>query len=329
MHESLTPQRRLFTTMNTRTTPHRLGMRPLLLLLAGSLAAYSAVGCGGHSSHHNRGSIRFTVAWPPAETRVIPAAAQSLLVKIKDGSTVLNTQLIARPASTTTFTELPVGPLTVDVSAFASTDGTGTPLASASVPTTIVANGSVNVDVTLVSSIDHLEISPSPLTLAALTTGTITMTAKDVNGSVVLVDPSSVSYSSSDSSVASVSSSGVVTAGGSVGTATITVTEADSGKQTTVTVNVVPAVSVSPTSPSMTLRATQQFTATVTGPANTAVTWSVQEGSSGGTITAGGLYTAPTARGTYHVVATSVADTSRKAIATVTVNSGSANVSVH
>ena len=54
---------------------------------------------------------------------------------------------------------------------------------------------------------------------------------------------------------------------------------------------------------------TDQFTATVTGALDTVVTWSVKEGATGGSITTAGLYTAPAKAGTYHVVATSKADT--------------------
>ena len=65
---------------------------------------------------------------------------------------------------------------------------------------------------------------------------------------------------------------------------------------------------------------TQQFTATVAGTSNTQVAWSVEEGTAGGGISSSGLYTAPgTGGGTYHVVATSVADTTKSAVATVTV----------
>jgi hypothetical protein len=60
------------------------------------------------------------------------------------------------------------------------------------------------------------------------------------------------------------------------------------------------------------------FFADVTGSENTEVTWSVQE-PDGGTITDGGLYTAPLATGTFHVVATSQADPEVAAVATVTV----------
>ncbi len=61
------------------------------------------------------------------------------------------------------------------------------------------------------------------------------------------------------------------------------------------------------------------FLATVKGVANTTVTWSVQEGTTGGSITSSGVYTAPNTLGTYHVVATSVADATTSASAVVTI----------
>jgi len=61
------------------------------------------------------------------------------------------------------------------------------------------------------------------------------------------------------------------------------------------------------------------FSATVTGSATTNVTWSVKEGTTGGTISSNGSYTAPSIQGVYHVVASSQADPSRSATATVVV----------
>ena len=51
---------------------------------------------------------------------------------------------------------------------------------------------------------------------------------------------------------------------------------------------------------------------------NTAVTWSVVE-PTGGSITTGGLYTAPNLGGTFHVLATANANSSVTAEATVNV----------
>jgi uncharacterized protein YjdB len=60
------------------------------------------------------------------------------------------------------------------------------------------------------------------------------------------------------------------------------------------------------------------FVATVSGASNPAVRWHVAE-SGGGTIDSNGLYQAPAQAGTFHVVATSVADGSKTATAAVTV----------
>lgn len=76
--------------------------------------------------------------------------------------------------------------------------------------------------------------------------------------------------------------------------------------------------------------ATQQFSATVTGTSNTAVTWTVDSVSGGnsadGTIANTGLYTAPQQTGTHVITATSVVDATKSASATVTV-SGSVSIS--
>jgi hypothetical protein len=79
------------------------------------------------------------------------------------------------------------------------------------------------------------------------------------------------------------------------------------------------AVVVSPDAVALGTGAEQAFTAAVTGSAVTTVTWTVREGTPGGTVSTAGFYTAPGAAGSYHVVATSDADPSVSAVATVTV----------
>lgn len=76
-------------------------------------------------------------------------------------------------------------------------------------------------------------------------------------------------------------------------------------------------VTVTPQTATVPEGSTQIFVATVAGSGT--VTWSVEEGSTGGTISASGVYTAPETTGTFHVVATNTADTSQSATATVTV----------
>ncbi len=83
-------------------------------------------------------------------------------------------------------------------------------------------------------------------------------------------------------------------------------------------------VTLSPVMPAVQVGGSVQFTATVTGSSDTAVTWTVVPASGGGTISSTGLYSAPATPGTYGVVATSVADTSASQSTTVTVTSGPA-----
>lgn len=65
-------------------------------------------------------------------------------------------------------------------------------------------------------------------------------------------------------------------------------------------------ISVTPDNSEVKVGTTQAFTASVTGTADPSVLWSIQEGPSGGSISAQGVYT-PTQAGTFHIVATSAA----------------------
>src|SRR5215469_1778199 len=72
------------------------------------------------------------------------------------------------------------------------------------------------------------------------------------------------------------------------------------------------AVSISPTSATISADGTQQFHATVTGSSNTAVQWEVNNVAGGssqtGTISNAGLYTAPSTTTTLQVTVTAVAE---------------------
>lgn len=78
-------------------------------------------------------------------------------------------------------------------------------------------------------------------------------------------------------------------------------------------------VSLGPSSSTVDACGSVTFRASVTGTGNPAVLWSVREGQAGGTVTQGGVYTAPSISGTFHVVAASVADPARSADAAVVV----------
>ena len=97
-----------------------------------------------------------------------------------------------------------------------------------------------------------------------------------------------------------------------------------------VTQTIVPAITltISPTVATLAPGGTQNFSAAVAGNSNTGVTWSVQEGTAGGSINSGGLYTAPLVSGVYHVIATSQANTGVTSSAVVTVSGSYSTITI-
>ncbi len=94
------------------------------------------------------------------------------------------------------------------------------------------------------------------------------------------------------------------------------------------------SVSISPLSASVNISATQAFSATVVNASNTAVTWTVSgsgcTGAACGTISSGGVYTAPAVAPTPNAItitATAQADTAKSATASVTIMPLSVSVS--
>src|SRR5262249_60172320 len=75
-------------------------------------------------------------------------------------------------------------------------------------------------------------------------------------------------------------------------------------------------VTVTPSSATIQVGGTQQFTAMINGAASTNVKWTTN----GGSVSATGMYTAPGSTGTWSVTATSNADSSKSGSATVTVS---------
>ena len=76
------------------------------------------------------------------------------------------------------------------------------------------------------------------------------------------------------------------------------------------------SVGISPTSAPLLEGASQQFSSSVTGSSNTAVTWSA----AGGTISSTGLYVAGNSAGNFTVTAISAADSTKSAVASVAIS---------
>jgi hypothetical protein len=169
-----------------------------------------------------------------------------------------------------------------------------------SVTAVAVANGTTSAPatVTVTPSQVAVVVSPTPVNVAIDTTQQFTATVTGTPDTVVGWQVNNIL--GGNSTYGTISSSGLYAAPTTVPiTSMVTVTaisQADSSKQGTATATIAAvAVNVSPTPVSVPVNGTQQFAAAVTGTANTKVTWSVSTsaGCNLGTISASGLYTAP------------------------------------
>ncbi|HYE75216.1 MAG TPA: Ig-like domain-containing protein, partial [Blastocatellia bacterium] len=170
-------------------------------------------------------------------------------------------------------------------------------------------------------------ISPNSVTVATGATQQFTATVTGTANTKVYW------YVNGGSANGTISSSGLYKAPASAPASPVTIravceVNSERSASATVTVTGAPqtvAVNISPSSASVQTSATQQFNATVTGSANTAVTWQVNNVTGGnatvGTISNTGLYTAPATvpAGSVTVRAVSQADTTKSAVASVTV----------
>jgi hypothetical protein len=164
-------------------------------------------------------------------------------------------------------------------------------------------------------------VTVTPSSASVLTGGTTTFSAT-VTGTTA-GESVAVTWSVPAGAGSIGASTGVYVAPATVGTYVVTATSVatPSGTSTaTVTVTApapVVAISISPASATIDACKGVVFTATVINSTNTAVTWTVTE-AGGGTVT-NGIYTAPSTAGTYHVVARSVADTTKTVQGTINV----------
>lgn len=165
---------------------------------------------------------------------------------------------------------------------------------AASVDASVTVNGAVS-------------ISPSAATLITGTTQQFTATVYGVSNPTITWSVDSIT--GGNSTVGTVSGSGLYTAPSQAGSHTVGAS-AGSSNSASVPLTVFSFV-ISPNSASLSPGGTQQYTATIQGLTNTSVTWSVDGiaggNSSVGTVSTGGLYTAPKAIGAHTITAASVA----------------------
>lgn len=203
--------------------------------LALLLAVLFAAGCSSQTQDYNPatgGKVQFTFQWP-APTKLLPANTNSIRVDISSGSGVVASKVVDRPASggTTTvlFESLPVGNLVATATAFPQTGAQGVPVATGSVSFTTIAGQTVTAPtINMTSTITRVEVTPANSSIQIGQSTTLTATARDAAGNVVLVAPNSLTWSSDNTGIAIVDATGKVTGVGT-GTTRITVTEFASG----------------------------------------------------------------------------------------------------
>ncbi|HTZ95911.1 MAG TPA: PQQ-binding-like beta-propeller repeat protein [Terriglobales bacterium] len=192
----------------------------------------------------------------------------------------------------------------------------------------VTATASVAVNPTAIVSV---AVSPTSANVAVA--GTQAFTASVSGSSNTSVTWSVDGINGGNTTTGTVSSTGLYTAPAVAGPHTVTATSAaDTTKKASASVSVV-SLAIAPSGANVAPNGTQQFTATVLGTNNTAVTWSVDGilngNSTVGTISSTGLYTAPGTAGDHTITATSVLIPTLSANATVSVqNSSQGTVSV-
>ena len=206
----------------------KLTRRTLLLL---TLSAGCSGGGGGVSTPTG---VILALDWPEA-SRVLPVAAKSVRVRVKQGTKILAERLyLAGPDSEEQINELPFAEaLVLEASAFSTADAAGAALATALVPFNLFRGKQERLALTLTSVISRVELSQ---TTTGLETA-LTVVAKDSAGSAVLTFPEQWQWSVSDPTLGTLTPTGPTASftESGFGVATLTATEKESGKVASIT----------------------------------------------------------------------------------------------
>ncbi|MBD3174053.1 MAG: hypothetical protein GF320_02645 [Armatimonadia bacterium] len=193
------------------------------------------------------GSVKVSVTWPEVEAELVPSSAQSIHVVIEslDGSTVHAESTLDPANSSDTLSDIPAGDVRLRAAAYPEPGASGTAQASAAMQITVMHGDTTEAGLTLQSTIDTIEVTPAASTLRVNQSTTLTATAKDSDGNVVLVS-GPWDWTTSDGTAVSLASSGTLPDGSGRmdvdaldrGTATIEATDAETGKASSATVQV-------------------------------------------------------------------------------------------
>ena len=167
----------------------KIPLSPLLLA--------ALLGCGGGSSSsggdpapQRRGVVR--IDWPERPSRLVPSAANSVVVTLSKGGVPVGSQTVARPTSEAVFEGLAYGHYDVGVAAYPSTDGLATD--PAAVPQGTGAGGmdvsedhDGDADVATASTVARLAVSPGAVAFDKGQSATVGVSATDAQGRIVVL----------------------------------------------------------------------------------------------------------------------------------------------
>jgi Abnormal spindle-like microcephaly-assoc'd, ASPM-SPD-2-Hydin len=296
----------------------------------------------------NVGVLNPNAAQKSPVSRTLSVQLNAAVPTLKISSTGLafgNVAISTASTQPVTLTSVGTGPVTVNSGTL---NGTGFTMSGATFPVTLNPGLAVTLDVRFDPSatgavtgqltIRSNSSTNSMATISLSGTGNSSVTVSVVPGSVMPSASQSQLFAAEvlgtlntsvtwtlDPAVGTISPAGLYTAPRSVTTSQpIIVTATSTADPTktassTITMSSSVGVALAPRTATLTLSQNQQFTATLAGTINTAVKWTV--GSPVGTISRGGVYTAPasiSSAQTVEVTATSVADPSRSASASIT-----------
>ncbi len=272
-----------------------------------------------------------TVTLTPTTTTLVVGATQQFAAVVKDGfgnvlSVAPNWSVASGGGSITSAGLFTAG----------ATAGTYPNAIVASVGS-IAASASVTV---AAGTLATIAIAPSTATLGTNGTQQFTAVGRDASGNVVAIAPTWSVVASGGT----ISNTGLFTAGTVAGsfpnTVAATVGAVSGRASVTVTAGGVASITLTPTTQTLTVGASQLFTAVVKDAVGNVLsvvpTWSVAAG--GGTITSAGLFTAGTAAGTFvntvratigAVTASATVTVTAGALATITITPNAASLAVN
>lgn len=202
----------------------------LAALLVGGVVVMPIGGCGAGArpggatgaTRKNIGALTFEIQWP-TPTRLIPLAANSIELRLfKAGVPVGAPVFVNKPTDFTNgqtsvskvqaFSGLDVTSsgvvYQVRATAFPQTGGGGVAQAGGQSSTTLtIAAPSQSVTITMGSTVTRLDVQPTTgSSMRVGTTRDLTATAYNVSNAIVLIDPSKISWSSSNAAAGTLSS---------------------------------------------------------------------------------------------------------------------------